>query len=147
MKNKDFSTTIVVDQTPEEVFNAIINVPAWWHGEIKGSAKKLNDEFEYRYQEFHYSKQKVVELVPNKKVVWLVTDSQLNFIEDKTEWTGTKIVFDITAINGKTQLCFTHEGLTPSVECYKDCSNGWSMLIQKSLFSLLTKGKGREVFN
>ncbi len=146
MKNQDFTTTILVDQTPTEVFNAINNVGGWWHGEIKGSANKLGDEFTYRMKEFHFSKQKVVELIPNKKIVWLVTESQLNFIKDKDEWTGTKIIFEISEKNNQTQVRFTHQGLAPKIECYKDCSNGWSQLIQKSLFSLVTTGKGKNVF-
>jgi uncharacterized protein YndB with AHSA1/START domain len=146
MANKDFTTTLLVEQTPNEVFKAINHVADWWQGEIKGKANKLNDEFTYRMEEFHFSKQKVVEFVPDKKVVWLVTDSKLNFISDKSEWTGTKIVFEIAEKNKKTQLRFTHVGLAPAVECYDDCSNGWSQLIKQSLFSLITTGKGKKVF-
>ena len=87
MNNKDFTTTILVDQTPEETFHAINNVHGWWTGEpgIEGNTDKLGDEFTYRYKNIHYSKQKVTELIPGKKVVWLVTDSKLNFIKDKSE--------------------------------------------------------------
>ena len=146
MKNQDFTTTILVDQTPYEVFNAINNVAAWWHGEVKGNTHKLNDEFTYRYADVHYSKQKLVEVTPGKKVVWLVTDSQLNFVENKTEWTGTQICFEITQHDKQTQMKFTHIGLVPVFECYKGCSGGWTQLIQKSLFSLITSGKGKDVF-
>lgn len=142
----DFSTIILINQTPEEVFNAVNNVCGWWQGEIEGETTKLDDEFTYRMQEFHFSKQKLIELVPNEKVVWLVTDSNLNFTEDKSEWTGTKISFEISEINNKTQLKFTHQGLVPTVECYGACSNGWSQLIQQSLFSLITTGRGKDVF-
>jgi hypothetical protein len=142
----DFTTIILVNQTPDEVFNAINNVRGWWQGEIEGSTNKLNDEFTYRMKEFHFSKQKLVEVIPDKKIVWLVTESQLNFIKDKNEWTGTKIIFDISEINNKTQLRFTHQGLVPKIECYNDCSNGWSQLIQQSLFSLITTGKGKKIF-
>jgi len=61
MKTKDFTTTILVEQTPEKAFNAINNVRGWWQGEIEGSTNKLNDEFIYRMGEFHFSKQKVVD--------------------------------------------------------------------------------------
>jgi hypothetical protein len=142
----DFTTIILVNQTPKEVFDAVNNVSAWWQGEIEGSTHKLNDEFTYRMEDIHYSKQKVVEMIPNEKVVWLVTDSKLNFINDKTEWTGTKISFEISEINNKAQLRFTHLGLAPNIECYDACSNGWSLLIQQSLFSLITTGKGKKVF-
>jgi hypothetical protein len=146
MATTNFTTTILVNQTPSEVFDAINNVREWWQGEIEGSTDKLNDEFTYRMEEFHFSKQKIVEFIPDEKVVWLITDSQLNFIKDKSEWTGTKIIFEIYGINNKTQLRFTHQGLVPKIECYGDCSNAWGQLIQQSLFSLITTGKGKKVF-
>jgi hypothetical protein len=141
-----FTTTFFVNQTPEQVFSAINNVSNWWQGEIKGSSKKLNDEFEYRMLDIHFSKQKLVEIIPNEKVVWLVTESNLSSFKDKEEWNGTKIIFEITEINDKTQLRFTHLGLVPKFQCYGDCSSAWEMLVQQSLFSLITTGKGKKVF-
>jgi hypothetical protein len=146
MMTKDFTSTILVDKTPKEVFNAINNVRGWWQGEIAGNTDKLNDEFTYRMNELHFSKQKVVELIPYKKVVWLITESKLNFVRNKSEWTGTKISFEISEKNNKTQLRFSHFGLIPEIECFGGCSNAWSELVQKSLFSLITTGKGKNVF-
>jgi hypothetical protein len=146
MTATDFTTIITVDNSPKEVFNAVNNVRGWWQGEIEGGTDKLNDEFIYRMEDVHFSKQKIVEFVPNKKVVWLITDSKLSFTKDKSEWTGTKIVFEITEADNKTQLRFTQEGLVKEFECYDACSNAWSQLVQKSLFSLITTGKGVSVF-
>ncbi len=146
MTTSNFTTTITVDNSAKEAFDAINNVSGWWQGEIKGSTDKLNDEFEYRMKDIHFSKQEIVELVPNQKVVWLVTDSNLSFTKSKSEWTGTKILFEIIEVNNKTQIHFTHLGLVPEFECYGGCSNGWSKLIQESLFSLITTGKGKDVF-
>lgn len=146
MTTSNFTTTILVDNSPNEVFNAINNVRGWWQGEIEGSTDKLNDEFTYQMEDIHFSKQKLVEVIPNEKVVWLVTESKLNFIKKKSEWTGTKIIFEISEINNKTQLRFTHLGLVPEIECYGGCSDAWGDLIQKSLFSLITTGKGKKVF-
>ncbi len=145
MKKQDFTTTIIVDQTPSQVFNAINNPQNWWTGEVKGSAGKLNDEFTYRYEDLHLSKQKVVEMIPDQKVVWLVTESIINYAEDKKEWTGTKISFEITQKDNKTQLRFTHFGLDPAIECFESCSYSWTQLMQQSLFSLITTGKGRKL--
>jgi hypothetical protein len=145
MKKQDFTTTIVVDQTPKQVFNAINNPQAWWSGEIKGSTGNLNDEFTYRYKELHLSKQRIVEMIPDQKVVWLVTESSINYAEDKKEWTGTKISFEISEQDNKTQLRFTHLGLDPDIECFDSCSNSWSQLIQQGLRSLITTGKGKEI--
>jgi hypothetical protein len=146
MTTKDYCTTILVDNTAQEVFNAINNVRGWWQGEIKGSTDKLNDEFNYEMQPYHLSKQKIVELVPGKKVVWLVTESEINFVADKKEWLNSKIIFDITPEGKKTKLTFTHHGLVPKIECYRNCSGAWDDIIEKSLFSLITTGKGVDVF-
>ena len=142
----DFTTTFMVDQTPQQVFDAINNVRDWWQGEIEGNTHKLNDVFIYRMETFHSSTQKIVELIPNKKVIWLVTDSNLTFAKKVDEWTDTKIIFDIDVVGNKTQVCFTHVGLVPQFECYEDCSGAWEQLVQESLVSLITTGKGKKVF-
>jgi hypothetical protein len=146
MNNQNYTTTIQVNQTPKEVFDAVNNVAGWWQGEIKGGTGKVNDEFTYRMEEIHFSKQKLVEIIPNERVVWLVTDSRLSSFKDKSEWMGTKITFEIAEVKGKTQLRFTHAGLVPKIECYGDCSNVWEQLIHQSLFSLITTGKSKKVF-
>jgi hypothetical protein len=145
MKTHDFTTTLRVDQSPKEVFNAVNKPQNWWSGEIEGSSDKLNDEFTYRYKEIHFSKQRVVEMIPDQKVVWLVTESCLNFTEDIKEWTGTKISFEITEKDGKTELRFSHIGLVPEIECFEACSSGWTQLIHQSLASLITSGEGRQL--
>jgi uncharacterized protein YndB with AHSA1/START domain len=141
MKNSDFTVSVIVEQSPEEVFNAINSPEKWWSGEIVGRAKTLNDEFNYRYEDFHLSKQKVTELVPEKRVVWLVTDSQINYVDDKNEWTNTRIIFEISKAGDKTKVVFTHEGLTDNISCYDSCSSSWSKLIQESLVSFIRTGK------
>jgi hypothetical protein len=146
MTTSNYTITIVIDSSPNQVFNAINNVRGWWQGEIEGRTDKLNDEFVYRMKEIHFSKQKLVEIIPDKKIVWLVTDSNLNFVKNRNEWTGTKIIFEISEADNKTQVRFTHEGLVPQIECYEGCSGAWEQLIQESLFSLITTGKGTKVF-
>ena len=96
MKEQDYHTSITVNATAHEAFESINSVTKWWTENLEGSSQKLNDEFTVRFGDVHYSKQKLVEVVPDKKVVWLVTDSKLNFIKDKQEWTNTKISFEIS---------------------------------------------------
>jgi regulatory protein YycH of two-component signal transduction system YycFG len=143
MDHRDFTTSIQVDQTPQEAFDAINNVSAWWPGEIEGNTKELNDEFTYRYKKIHYSKQKLVEVIPGKRVVWLVTDSSLNFVENKSEWTGTKIIFEISEKDNRTQVRFTHLGLVPKYECFDSCSNAWTDIVRNGLRDFITTGKGQ----
>lgn len=143
MKAEDFTTSFEVDQTPEEVFDAINNVRAWWSGEIDGSTDKLGEVFTYRYKDLHRTTQKITELVPGKRVVWHVTEAQLNFVEDKNEWNGTDVVFDIIPKGDKTEVRFTHVGLVPAFECYGGCSGAWGYYVNDSLRNLITTGKGQ----
>jgi uncharacterized protein YndB with AHSA1/START domain len=152
MAKTDFTYTLITDQTPQKVFQAITNVRGWWVGyyseKIKGGTEKLNDEFTFRAGDgAHYSKQKLVEVIPNKKVVWLITDSELSFIEKKDEWKGTKVTFEISEKGGKTQLVFTHHGLNPEIECYESCAPAWSQYLQNKLLPLINTGKSAITLN
>jgi hypothetical protein len=138
----NFTTSIRVNKTPEEVFDAINNVRGWWIGEIEGSTDKIGDEFAYHYKDIHYSKQKITELIPGKRVVWHVLDANLSFVMVNDEWKGTYIVFDISKKGDKTEVVFTHIGLVPILLCFERCSNGWSFYINKSLKSFINTGKG-----
>lgn len=144
MKSQNYTTTIRVDQSPDEVFAAIKDVRGWWSGEpgVEGCTEKVGDEFTYRYEPHHVSRQKIVELIPGKKVVWRVVDGSINFVKDKTEWNGTTITFDIAMKGKQTEIRFTHDGLTPNIECFDGCSDAWGTYIKGSLRSLIEKGNG-----
>jgi hypothetical protein len=142
MNDQSLTTSFTVDQTPEEAFDAINNVRGWWSGEIDGRTDKLGEVFTYRYKDVHRTTQKITEFVPGKRVVWHVTDAELSFVKDKTEWNGTDIVFDIAKKDGKTEVRFTHVGLVPAFECYGGCSGAWGFYINDSLRNLITTGKG-----
>ena len=137
------TTTFSVDQTPEQAFDAITDVRGWWSGQIEGSTDKLGEEFTYRVPDIHYSKFRITELVPAKRVAWLVLDSYLSFTEDNEEWTGTTVTFELFEQNGRTQVRFTHAGLVPEHECYDVCSHAWGQYINGSLRSWITSGAGR----
>ena len=143
MMKQGFTSSFSVDQTPHEAFAAINNVRGWWSGQIEGDTDKLGAEFTYRYKDVHFSKQKITEFIPGKKVVWRVLDSNLSFAKDKSEWNGTDIVFDISEKEGKTEVRFTHVGLVPEYECYGSCSNAWGMLVNGNLRKLITTGKSQ----
>ncbi len=143
MKPSDFTSAILVDQTPKEAFDAINNVRGWWSEEIEGSSSKLNDVFKYHYEDIHRCQMKLIEVIPDQKVVWYVMDNYFKFTKEETEWTGTTIIFDISKQDNKTQVRMTHVGLVPEYECYEICREGWNNYIQNSLRSLITTGKGK----
>ncbi len=143
MEMKSLTIELSVKQSPEEVFAAINDVRGWWSGDIDGATDRLGAEFEYRYKGLHRSRQKITELVPGKKVVWHVVDSDLSFVKERGEWNGTDIVFEIARRGRETRLRFTHVGLSRALECYGGCSDGWGFYIRESLRDLIATGKGQ----
>ena len=141
--NQNYTTTFTVDQTPEEVFDAINNVRGWWSQAIEGRTDKLGAEFNYHYQDFHRCTFNITEFVPGQKVVWHVVDNYFNFTQDSSEWSGTDVVFEINRKDDKTEVHFTHVGLVPAYECYDICSDAWGRYITGSLRNLITTGQGQ----
>ena len=144
MENKNFKATIEVSKSPGDVYDLITNdVAKWWGGkDFAGNSKNPNDEFTIHHPGAHYSKQKLVEVAPGKRIVWLVTDSTMHWLKkDQHEWTNTKMIFEITTKGDRTVLHFTHEGLTPEKECYEMCEKGWTMVIKDYLFNFITYDK------
>jgi hypothetical protein len=142
MQKQHYTASIDVARTPEEVFDCVNDVSRWWSRDYEGNSARLNDEFVIHHPGRHYSRQRLVEVVPNRRVVWLVTDSTLDWIEsDRSEWTSTRMVFEISARGDRTALQFTHEGLVPERECHAKCEQGWNVVIKDWLFNFITTGK------
>jgi activator of Hsp90 ATPase-like protein len=121
----DYTTSFAVDQTPNEVFEAINNVREWWGPNVEGDNTAVGDEFTYRVPDIHTCTLRVVELIPDQKVVWVVLDNHMSFVEDQSEWIGTTITFEIDRRGDQTEVRFAHLGLFPKHECYDVCSNAW----------------------
>jgi uncharacterized protein YndB with AHSA1/START domain len=140
---ESYRATIEVAKPAHAVFRCITeDVARWWGGtDLTGGSTRVNDEFVIDHPGTHYSKQKVVELIPDKKVVWLVTESRMGWLRDQGEWTDTKMVFELTGEGNKTVLRFAHEGLTPDKECFSRCSEGWSMVIKDWLLDFIAHGQ------
>ena len=139
MENQDYTANILVAASPTTVVNHIKEVSKWWSKDFEGNSENLNDEFVICHPDQHYSKQKLIEVIPDKKIVWLVTESNLYWLKkNKHEWTDTKMIFKIFPKGDMTQLYFTHEGINPGKECFSMCEQGWNMVIKDRLFNFIT---------
>ena len=141
MKQLDYHCSITVGKSAEEAFTNINSVSSWWTENLEGSSRKLNDIFTVRFGETFVTT-KIIESIPNKKILWLVTDCWLHWLKNKKEWDGTKINWEISNKNDSTQIDMTHIGLVPKIECYIDCEKGWNFYVGESLFKLITEQKG-----
>jgi hypothetical protein len=142
MENKNYKAAIVVSQPANEVFKSINSVSKWWSENLAGDSENLDGIFTIHFSEDTFVTHKLIELVPDKKVVWLVTDCYLPWLKDKTEWTNTKMIFEISNKGNSTEINFIHIGLVPEVECYDGCVKGWDQYVKGSLVKLITEGKG-----
>jgi hypothetical protein len=142
METNNFNSSISANINAEEAVGRISKVPEWWGVTFDGSAKTQNDKFVVKMGGDSFFNFTVAELIPGKRIVWLITDCNMPWYTDKKEWANTKLIFDVTENGSLTTVNFTHEGLTPEVECYKDCAPGWTHWINTSLLSYLNTGKG-----
>jgi uncharacterized protein YndB with AHSA1/START domain len=142
MENKNFTRSISVNISANEAIKKISKITDWWGVTFSGNSEKQNDKFVIKMGGDSFFNMTVAELVPDKKVVFLVTNCNMPWYSDKKEWLNTKLIFDLTENNEVTTLTFTHEGLTPDIECFKDCDFGWNHWITRSLFSYLSTGVG-----
>lgn len=116
-------------------------INAWWTTDVEGAASRTNDIFTIRFDNT-FKTFRVEEINP-EKIIWKCIDAHIDVaaIENKTEWQGTKIIWEIALAGTSTQVNMIHYGLTPSFECYEICEQGWIQFIG-SLNSLITTGKG-----
>ena len=141
MKTEDYKTSITANVTAHQAFDGICRVSEWWATGFEGNARNLNDTFTVRFEDT-FATFNIVEVVPDKKIVWLVTDCHLSWIREKKEWKGTTVSWEISPAGSATRIDMTHIGLVPEAVCYTDCKKGWDHFVTESLFKLLTEGTG-----
>ena len=134
--DNNFEYHFTTKSAPADVFMFLKNPRNWWMGiygeTIEGKSDVLNDEFSFSAGNgAHFSRQQLIELADNRKIVWEVTDSKLSFLEKTDEWIGTNFSFEIEQTNGLTTVTFTHHGLVPEIECYTSCTGGWTQYLTK----------------
>jgi len=142
MKQKNYHSSITAAVSPAQAFAGIANVNAWWAKSFKGRATIPGDNFTVQFGETTVDFE-IAEVIPDKRIVWNVTDCYLPWLKNKTEWTGTSVAWDISSDAGVTQVDMTHVGLFPGVECYEACEKGWNGHITGSVHNLLTTGVGQ----
>lgn len=138
----DIHFAINVPVSPEEASIAISKVREWWIRSTEGETSSLGDIFTVDMSNSAFVKFEITEAQPGRRTVWHVLDCFLPWFEDKKEWNGTDVIFDIEPTNDGSLVKMVHRGLTPEVECYEICNAGWEGHFTSSLFKLITEGVG-----
>ncbi len=142
METHNYELTFTVPISPAAAMRGISNVKAWWVTDITGSSEKNGDVFTMRIGKTWETFQ-ITELTPDKRVVWLVLDGSIELLEQKDEWNGTRVIWELSGDEKQCTVRMTHEGLTPLLPCYQICEPGWNDAAGESLKNYLTTGKGQ----
>jgi hypothetical protein len=141
MTKQDYRVSISAPVSALGAYDKLGRVSEWWAKDFEGSARHFGDVFKVRFGET-FVDFKITEAVPGSKVVWYVTNCYLPWLRDKTEWNDTNVIFEISTRQGETIVTMTHEGLTPEVECFEACEQGWNHHFGESFKKFLTDGHG-----
>lgn len=141
---ESYNSVTVIKAEPELVYQALTAyVPKWWSELFEGSSDTPGATFTVRFGESIYKVFTVEALQLNTRVVWSVIDSVIDIpeLENKSEWIGTSIEWDIKSEQHATVLTLSHIGLTPQIECYEICRAGWGQFLA-SLKAFAETGQG-----
>jgi hypothetical protein len=141
MTTQDLTCNIQAPVSAKEAYDKIARVGEWWAKDFKGSAHNLGDTFTVRFGTT-FVDFKIAEAVPEKRIVWLVVNCYIPSLNDKTEWNGTSVAWDIATSGDTATITMTHHGIRPEVECYQMCEKGWNHHIAHSLHKFLIEGQG-----
>ena len=135
-----YTTTVEVPRSSKEVFDYIIELSKWWPEDFEGETIQLGTEFIFKTGDGHYSKNKVIEFVPNKKVAWLTTGSLRK--TDNFDWTGTKMIVEISPEGNHTLLKFTYDGVVLQNESHR-LAQICDMTVKELFYNFIVNGKGK----
>lgn len=136
----NYTVAIVIEKSAQDVFNHLIDLSKWWPETFEGEDIKLNTEFVFTTGDAHYSKNKVIEFVPDKKLTWLAIESIRR--SDNYDWTGTKFIFELTPQGNSTLLKFTYDGVVLENE-YDILVQVCDMTIKELFYNFIMNGKAK----
>lgn len=124
--------------TPERVYAALATaegVTGWWSTKAEGDTR-VGGVVKFWFEAANGGiSVKVLELVPDERVVWEVVDGP-------QEWLGTHIEFRLVPDGDYTIVLFKHTGWAEPVEFMHHCSTKWAVFML-SLKELVETGQGR----
>jgi len=126
---KNYQCDILLTAPVSTVYEALTTqdgIRGWWTAS-SDAGTAVGDQITIRFGTT-FKVMCIESLRPGAEVRWRVIDSQLHVpgLTRTNEWIGTTIIFQLVPQSASsTRLQMEHIGLTPQVECYELCSQGW----------------------
>jgi uncharacterized protein YndB with AHSA1/START domain len=115
-----------------QALTTLKGLSAWWTSDTQGEGH-AGGVLLFRFGSGGFD-MRVLELDPDRRVLWQVVDGP-------REWIGTKIDWELRQEGDWTIILFKHQGWKEPVEFMHHCSTKWGVFLL-SLKSLLETGKG-----
>ncbi|MYS22882.1 Uncharacterized conserved protein YndB, AHSA1/START domain [Streptomyces sp. DvalAA-14] len=136
--DEDYRAALEFTEPPEAVYDALTTVrgvTGWWT-EATGNGG-TGGELRFFFGDDVPAIMRVDEARPASLVRWTCLG-----YAPVPDWAGTTITFELSPrSNGGSELAFRHHGLTPRVECYTMCKQGWDHFLP-SLRAYVETGQG-----
>lgn len=133
--------TLEVTKTANEVFSHLIDLRQWWLEDFEGEELDLNTEFILKTGDGHFSRNRVIEFEPSKKLTWIATESLRK--SDNYDWSGSKFIFEIALHGNNTQLKFTYDGVVFENE-YDILVKVCDLAIKEKFYDFIVNGKTKQ---
>ncbi len=124
-----------ITASKEKVFEAVSTIDGlsnWWTTQSTGDASP-GGHLQFRFGEHDGPQMKVIELIPNEKLIWECLSPE--------GWKGHIFTFALDENDGKTRVRFSQDGWTEQGDFYGSCSFSWARYME-SLRQFCQTGKG-----
>lgn len=140
----NFRQQLLIAATPAAVYQALATqagLRGWWTETCTANAK-VGGLATFEFGQVR-KVMRIEKLDPNREVRWSCLEADIagHGLRRGDEWVGTEMVFKLTPQGDSTRLDFEHIGLTPALECYQLCNDGWTHFMN-SLRRLAEDGRG-----
>jgi hypothetical protein len=132
-----YTVSLELGKSPHEVFSHLIDLSKWWPEDFEGESLKQNSEFVLKTGDTHYSKNKVIEFIPDKMFIWLTVESIRK--TDGFDWSGTKMIYELMPKESATLLQFTYDGVV-LVHEYQRLVQICDMTINEMFYNSIVNG-------
>ena len=107
----------------QDVYKALSTIDGlsnWWTSTTSGDST-VGGKIDFRFNK-HLCTMRVSALEPGRRVAW-------DCIEPNSEWTGTKLSFDLKGKDGVTVLTFGHKEWKEASDFFGHCSMKWATFL------------------
>jgi uncharacterized protein YndB with AHSA1/START domain len=132
----DILHKVAIKTSPNAVYRALTTLEGlagWWTTDTTGDSN-VGGVIRFQFGDRGRIEMKVVELVPNRRVLWQV-------VGGPDDWISTKVSFDLAQDGDYTVILFKHAGWKEPSDFMHHCTTKWGMFLM-SMKSLGETGKG-----